>query len=86
MSTIRVGKRHRFTSIDRQAVNDERLSFRALGLLLWLLDKPDGWRIQSETVARNRPEGRDAVRTASENSGTTGTWCVPKDAMSGASG
>lgn len=65
MTTIRVKRRDRWTTIDRQTINDERLSFKALGLLIWLLDKPDDWRIDSEAIGRqDRKEGRDAVRTA----------------------
>lgn len=64
MSTIRVAKRQRFTTVDRRAVNDERLSFRARGVLVWLLDKPDDWRFSSETLAAQAPEGRTAIRSA----------------------
>lgn len=44
-------------------VNDSRLSFRARGVLLWLLDKPDDWRCSGEEIARAGSEGRDAVLT-----------------------
>lgn len=64
MSTIRVHRRTRYTTVDRRAVNDERLSFRARGILAWLLDKPDDWRFDSESIARQGIEGRDAVRAA----------------------
>lgn len=68
MTTIRVSKRKRFTVVDRGAVNDVRLSFRARGVLFWLLDKPDDWATDSNAIARAaeppRGEGRDAIRTA----------------------
>lgn len=67
MSTIRVARRRRFTSVDRTTVNDARLSFRALGLLTWLLDKPDDWRFDSSEIGgadRDGREGRDAIRAA----------------------
>lgn len=64
MTTIRVARRARFTTVDREAVNDERLSFRARGILIWLLDKPDDWRCNSDEIAAQSTEGRDAVRTA----------------------
>lgn len=64
MTTIRVHRRKRFTTIDREAANDERLSFRARGILLWLLDKPDDWRCNSDDIAAAGLEGRDAVRAA----------------------
>lgn len=64
MSTIRVQRRSRFTTIDRETINDDRLSFRARGLLVWLLDKPDDWRCDSDSLAMAASEGRDAIRTA----------------------
>lgn len=64
MTTIRVDRRDRFTTVDRGLVNDDRLSFRARGILVWLLDKPDGWKIQADSIARQGKEGRDAVRSA----------------------
>ncbi len=38
MSTFRIARRRKFTTIAQETVNDERLSFRARGILLWLLD------------------------------------------------
>lgn len=54
-----------FTVVSNSAINDEQLSFRARGLLSWLLSKPADWRIRSESIARQSPsEGRDAIRSA----------------------
>jgi len=64
MTTYRVVKTERFTQIDRRAVNDARLSFRARGVLTWIIDKPADWQFDSETLAQASPEGRDAIRTA----------------------
>jgi hypothetical protein len=64
VTAIRVARRDRYTAIDRRTINDETLSFRARGILIWLLDKPDDWRVDSEQIAAAAKEGRDAVRTA----------------------
>lgn len=64
MTTIRVGKRKRFTMVDRSTVADVRLSFRARGVLLWLLDKPDDWTTTADAIATHGTEGRDAIRSA----------------------
>jgi hypothetical protein len=54
----------RWTAVDRRTVNDERLSYRARGLLVWLLDKPPDWEWNATTAAASATEGRDAVRAA----------------------
>lgn len=64
MTTIRVAKRDRFTTLPRPLINDASLSFKARGILVWLLDKPDDWRCDSEQIAEAGIEGRDAVRSA----------------------
>lgn len=60
------GRRTRdpFVRFDREACNDERLSFKARGLLAWLLDKKEGWITSVERVAQASPEGAYAVRSA----------------------
>jgi hypothetical protein len=61
---VRHGGRKRWTTVDRDVVNDKRLSFRARGVLVWLLDKPDTWEVRSNAIAGAGPEGRDAIRAA----------------------
>ncbi|WP_395705456.1 replication protein [Rhodococcus ruber] len=54
-----------FTILSNAVINDARLSFRARGVLMWLLSKPADWRIRSESIAEQSPrEGREAIRTA----------------------
>ena len=64
MSTIRIANRRRFTTIISEALEDTRLSFRARGVLAWLLSKPDGWKINADNIAQEGTEGRDAILTA----------------------
>lgn len=64
---IRRGPRQadHFTILSNAVLNDDRLSFRARGILIWLLSKPADWRTRSEAIAEQSPkEGREAVRTA----------------------
>lgn len=61
--TIRVAPHQRFTVILRETANDTRLSFKARGLLVWLLDKPDDWRVDAGQIAKTNGCGRDQVLT-----------------------
>ena len=62
MTAIRVERRDRFTSIDRRTINDCQLSWRARGLLIWLLDKPDDWVTSVDRLVKQGPDERHTVR------------------------
>ncbi|MHC3367673.1 hypothetical protein AAI421_12135 [Rhodococcus aetherivorans] len=63
-----------FTILSNAAINDERLSFRARGVLIWLLSEPDDWRTRSDSIAGHSPkDGRDAIRSAPASSQRSAT-------------
>jgi len=58
-------RRQSFTTLDNR-IFDAGLSFRALGLLTYLLSKPDNWEVSVAQLTRysaqtKRPDGRDSV-------------------------
>jgi len=53
-----------FTVIPNRVLRDDALSYRARGLLVYLLSQPPEWTISSNRLAIESGEGRDAVRTA----------------------
>jgi hypothetical protein len=64
MTIIRVERSQPFTAVPNETVRDERLSFRARGVLIWLLSHVEDWTVRSDEIARAGSEGRDAVRVA----------------------
>lgn len=55
---------HDFTIVRNAVIRDEHLSFRARGVLLYLLSMPGDWETSSDRIADAGKEGRDAIRRA----------------------
>lgn len=51
-----------FTILDNLTLRDPRLSWKARGLLAFLLSMPDNWRTNSDHLQHCGPDGRDSVR------------------------
>ena len=52
-----------YVRIDKVPINDTRLSWKARGLLLYLLSKPDDWKVRIEHLITQAPDGERAVRS-----------------------
>lgn len=56
-----------WSTFSNDVLADSELSFRALGVLVYILSKPDDWTVRAEELAASHAEGRDAVLTAMEH-------------------
>lgn len=62
---VRVAKRDSsYTIIDPYFLSDERLSWKAKGLLGYLLSKPANWRVYVSDLVKRSKDGKDAVYSA----------------------
>lgn len=61
---IRKVRQRPYLNVPSATIRDGRVSFRARGILAYLLDKPDGWRVRALSIATDGTEGRDAIQTA----------------------
>ena len=65
MAIIRQKRKDRFLVVDNKIIEDKRLSFKARGLLIYMLSKPDDWKFwTSELVKRSAKDGISSIRTA----------------------
>jgi len=58
---IRAPRRDRFVIIEQQAIEDERLSWAARGLLGYLLSRPDDWKVLVNDLRKRGDLGRDGI-------------------------
>ncbi|ANA80168.1 helix-turn-helix domain-containing protein [Paenibacillus glucanolyticus] len=62
---VRVQKRDNgYTILDPYFLSDDRLSWKAKGLLAYLLSKPSNWRVYIADLVKRSKDGRDAVYSA----------------------
>ena len=61
MTTIRVEKTENYSVIANACIEDERLTWQARGLLVYLLSKPNDWQVRVAELIAQSPAGRDAV-------------------------
>ena len=53
-----------FVMIDRRPIENPALSWRAKGILTYLLSRPDNWIVRLEDLVKRSPDGVYAVRAA----------------------
>lgn len=61
MAIIKTKRSSNFTTIPNALINDSRLNWKELGLLVYLLSKPDTWAVKVDVLVKERELGRDAV-------------------------
>ena len=65
MAIIRTKRTKNFTVLNNDLIRDSRLSFKARGLLQYMLSMPDDWKFYvSELAKHSSKEGEGAIRSA----------------------
>jgi len=68
----RLKHRERYGILDMSAIEDERLSLKGRGLLIYLVSRPQPWNISIESIAAQLKDGRDSVQSAFKELETLG--------------
>jgi len=68
-----------FSIIENSVVRDTRLSFKARGILLEILSRPDNWRVSAESLSDEGQEGRYAILGALEELRAVGYMVTVKE-------
>jgi hypothetical protein len=59
---FRTAKRENpYAQIDKTVLNDKRLSWKAKGILAFLLSKPDTWEINIQNLIQQAKDGKEAI-------------------------
>lgn len=62
---VRVNKRENpYLMVDKTGLNDVRLSWKAKGILCYLLSLPDDWQVYVSELKNHASDGRDSTATA----------------------
>lgn len=60
---LRIKRNRNYKTISLVGVHDPRLSWKATGLLTYLISRPDGWTLNLSDLRNRKVDGRDAVRS-----------------------
>ncbi|MFB6272166.1 MAG: hypothetical protein ABEL51_04630 [Salinibacter sp.] len=79
---------HPFVILDKTGLDDPRLSWKAKGLLAYLISKPDDWQVRLHELINASTDGRDATKSGlaeldecgyfkrvQRQDPATGEWC-----------
>lgn len=72
MNIIRVAKNSNYTVINNTALNDTRLSWKAKGIITYMLSKPDDWKFYISELVKHSTDGERAFRSGFKELKTLG--------------
>ena len=65
MPILKVKKRENYyVQVDKRSVEDKNLSFKATGLLVYLMGRPADWKVMVSHLKTCKTDGRDSIRSA----------------------
>ena len=62
MAVMRVVKNKDYSTVHNGFINNKNLSFKAKGILLYFLSKPDNWEFYLQEMAKNSKDGVESIK------------------------
>lgn len=62
-SIVRIRKNSNFVVMDKTSLNDKRLSWKAKGIMAYMLSKPDDWTFYLDEIATHSTDGMSSFRS-----------------------
>lgn len=62
MAVMRVVKNKDYSTVHNGFINNKNLSFKAKGILLYFLSKPDNWEFYLKEMAKNSKDGVESIK------------------------
>jgi len=64
MFRVQKDKSNPYVMLNKEFLNDERLSWKAKGVLAYLLSLPDDWQIYEDEIYKHSKDGKDSLRSS----------------------
>ena len=64
MGVIRVQKNSNYVVMSKVGLHDDRLSWKAKGLLAYMLSMPNDWKFYDDELVKHAKDGKDALKSA----------------------
>ena len=78
---IRRRVRSNFTTLNNELIRDRRISWKALGILVFVLSLPDNWQLRLSHLSKEKEvgSGRDATRAGLKELQQAGYLCIQRE-------
>lgn len=84
MPVLRKKYKNEYTILPNAILKDQRLSYRDIGLLAWMLSKPQDWKFSYEGMLTERSkDGKSALQTGVKNLQAAGYLRIEKQRNKG---
>ena len=64
MGVIRIQKNSNYVVMSKVGLHDDRLSWKAKGLLAYMLSMPNDWKFYDDELEKHAKDGKDALKSA----------------------